>query len=124
MGIICRENIENLRKGARIVNVSRGALVNERDVVEALSDGRIGGFAADVINLIAEQEGDPSLSPLWMESCRLDETRCQGQIRERRLFLTPHVGGGTREALCSVAADVLPRFLASLRPATATGVTQ
>lgn len=122
--IICRENIEKMRQGARIVNVSRGALVNERDAVEALSDGRIGGFAADVINLIAEQEGDPSLSPLWMESCRLDDIRSEGQIRERRLYLTPHVGGGTREALCSVAADVLPRFLASFGLATATGATE
>lgn len=113
-GIIATENIAKMKDHVRIINVARGALVNEEDVVKALSDRTIGGFAADVIHPTAESAGDPAFSPLWTELCRLDEARSKAHVRERRLFLTPHIGGGTREALSTVTADVLPRFLQAL----------
>ncbi|PWY95268.1 D-lactate dehydrogenase [Aspergillus sclerotioniger CBS 115572] len=52
--IINKESLELLKKGAMVVNTSRGGLVHTRDAVGALKDGRLGGLALDVY----EEEGD------------------------------------------------------------------
>ena len=46
--IIDREILNTLKEGALVVNVSRGGLINENDLVEALNSGRLGGAALDV----------------------------------------------------------------------------
>ncbi len=46
--MIGRETLNTLKEGALIVNVSRGGLINENDLVEALNSGRLGGAALDV----------------------------------------------------------------------------
>lgn len=113
-GLICEKNIEKMKRGVYIVNVSRGILVKEKDVVAALRSGHIGGFAADVVDPDAEFHREPAFSPLWQEFCRLNECRQVGRPRDLRLFLTPHVGSSTVEALSTVAGDVLPRFLRAM----------
>ena len=47
-GMIGREILNTLKEGALIINVSRGGLINENDLVEALNSGRLGGAALDV----------------------------------------------------------------------------
>ena len=49
--MINKEILSNLKEGALIVNVSRGGLVNEGDLVEALNSGRLGGVALDVFQV-------------------------------------------------------------------------
>ncbi len=42
------EIIKTLKEGVLVVNVSRGGLINENDLVEALKSGKLGGAALDV----------------------------------------------------------------------------
>ena len=50
-----------LRQGARLVNIARGAVVDEAALIEALRSGRLGGAALDA----HAQEPLPADSPLW-----------------------------------------------------------
>ena len=79
-GMISRQRIGLMKHGALLVNVSRGAVVDEPALTEALQAGRIGGAALDVF---ADQPLDPK-SPLFA----LDN-----------VILTPHMAGITEESM-------------------------
>jgi D-3-phosphoglycerate dehydrogenase len=68
-----------MKAGARIVNTARGGIVDERALVKALRDGKLGGAALDVF----AQEPVPPANPLLV----FDE-----------VVVTPHLGASTREA--------------------------
>jgi phosphoglycerate dehydrogenase-like enzyme len=59
--IINAETLARLPRGACLVNVARGGLADERAVIAALENGRLGGAYLDVF----EQEPLPAGSPLW-----------------------------------------------------------
>jgi phosphoglycerate dehydrogenase-like enzyme len=59
--LIGRQEIAMMRHGAIIINIARGAVVDEPAMIEALADGRLGGAALDV----AAVEPLPEDSPLW-----------------------------------------------------------
>ena len=44
-----KDSIQKMKDGAVVLNMSRGGIVNEQDMYEALKEGRIGGYAADVM---------------------------------------------------------------------------
>ncbi len=44
-----KKSIAQMKDGAVVLNMSRGGIVNEQDMYEALKEGRIGGYAADVL---------------------------------------------------------------------------
>ncbi|MFR9308161.1 MAG: NAD(P)-dependent oxidoreductase, partial [Lachnospiraceae bacterium] len=44
-----KESIKMMKDGAVVLNMSRGGIVNEADMCEALKEGRIGGYASDVL---------------------------------------------------------------------------
>lgn len=46
-GCVQKEQLAMMRPGAFLINVSRGGLVNERDLYDALATGRLGGAACD-----------------------------------------------------------------------------
>jgi|SRR4030095_11162932 len=52
--LINRNSIERMKPGVMLINTSRGALVNTRDVIAALKSGHIGYFGIDVYE---EEEG-------------------------------------------------------------------
>jgi glyoxylate/hydroxypyruvate reductase len=60
-GVIGSGELALLPRGAVIVNVSRGALLDEEALVEALRSGHLGGAALDVFR----EEPLPASSPLW-----------------------------------------------------------
>lgn len=59
--LINKENLSFFKKGAVLINISRGKVVNEADLIEALSEGNLRGAALDVF----EQEPLSPKSPLW-----------------------------------------------------------
>ncbi|HJV99616.1 MAG TPA: D-2-hydroxyacid dehydrogenase [Arthrobacter sp.] len=59
--VISRTVLQSVKPGATLVNVGRGATVDEPALVEALADGRIGFAALDVF----DTEPLPADSPLW-----------------------------------------------------------
>jgi len=92
--LIGRRELEVVRRGALLVNVARGKLVDDDAVIEALRDGRLGGAALDVFT---EEPLDPS-SPYWDLP---------------NVIVTPHVSGALRDywtPLVALFADNLRRF--------------
>ncbi len=71
-GILNREFFSWLRPGACLINVGRGAHLNEPELLQALAEGRVGAAFLDVF----EQEPLPSGHPFWSYP---------------QLHLTPHV---------------------------------
>ena len=84
--LIDDECISMLKSGCRIVNTSRGALVNEQALIRGLQDGRIAGAALDVF----EEEPVPGGHPLFGVP---------------NLLLTPHIAGQTQESMEQMATD-------------------
>jgi phosphoglycerate dehydrogenase-like enzyme len=95
-GMLDAPALSLLRPTARVINVGRGALVVESDLVEALQAGRIAGAALDVF----VREPLPAESPLWT---------LPGVI------VSPHMSGdliGWRDQLVEVFRDNLDRYRA------------
>jgi D-3-phosphoglycerate dehydrogenase len=59
--MIGEHQLQRLRQGAILVNVARGPLVIENDLVRSLQSGHLAGAALDV----TEVEPLPAESPLW-----------------------------------------------------------
>lgn len=60
-GMIGRAELAAMKPDAWLINISRGAIVDEEALIEALREGRIGGACLDVF----VQEPLPPDSPLW-----------------------------------------------------------
>ncbi|HOP85313.1 MAG TPA: phosphoglycerate dehydrogenase [Syntrophorhabdaceae bacterium] len=85
--LINKDAIAKMKKGVIIINVARGPIVNEKDLLEALERGHVACAALDVF----EQEPPPPDNPLVLS----DKTIC-----------TPHLGASTQEAQDKVAIDI------------------
>ena len=73
-------------RGTCLVNTSRGEVVNEQAVVDALVSGHLGGYATDV--LTDEDFTTLHSNPLWIIAS-------QGH----NVLITPHIGGCTINAM-------------------------
>ena len=89
--IITREKISLIKKGAILLNLSRGHVVDIAALREALEIGQIGGAAIDVFPLEPKNNSEPFQSELT----GLPNT-----------ILTPHIGGSTLEAQENIARFV------------------
>lgn len=93
--------ISQMKPGAIVVNTSRGGLIDEVALVEALRNGRLFGAGLDVF----EQEPLTADSPL---------------AGLPNVVLTPHVAGSSQEALHATASQCAEQIIAVLngqRPA-------
>jgi len=92
--LIGAAQIARMKRGARLINVSRGSLLDEAALLRALESGALGGAALDV----AHMEPLPAESPLW---------------KAPNLFLTPHtsaVSDKLWERETALLVDLLERW--------------
>lgn len=99
--LIDRAAFRRMRREAIFVNTSRGGVVDQAALAEALTEGWIAGAAIDVTT----PEPLPPDDPL---------------LRAPHLLVTPHIGsatGRTRERMADLAVDAILDALAGRRPA-------
>lgn len=92
-GIVGGTVLAALPQRAWLINVSRGALVDEDALLDALRAGRLAGAVLDV----SSHEPLPPESPLWDAP---------------NLTITPHVSGATLEFLDDLVVENVRRYLA------------
>ena len=93
--MINKESLSLMKPSAFIINTSRGALIDEAALIEALENGTIAGAGLDV----QETEPPEEASPLYT----MDQ-----------ILLTPHMGWKgleTRQRLVSILADNIKQFM-------------
>ena len=93
--MINKESLSLMKPSAFIINTSRGALIDESALIEALENGTIAGAGLDV----QETEPPEEASPLYT----MDQ-----------ILLTPHMGWKgleTRQRLVSILADNIKQFM-------------
>lgn len=93
--LINAETIAGMKDGARVVNVARGGIVNEQDLADAVSSGKLGGAAVDVFD--TEPTTD---SPLFGVP---------------QVTVTPHLGASTKEAQGKAGIAVAESVAAALQ---------
>ncbi|CCD50710.1 hypothetical protein BofuT4_P087730.1 [Botrytis cinerea T4] len=79
--MIASAELSMMRPNALIINIARGGIVNEEDLVDALIQGKIAGAATDVY--VEEPAGEDST---LVKAARDSELRDSG-----RLILSPHI---------------------------------
>ncbi len=100
--LIDRAAIARLKRGAILINMARGSVIDEAALAEAIRRGQLLGVAVDV--LTGEEHGDVSGSPL-LEAAR---EGCN-------ILITPHIGGATLESIARTETALIERFLEVLK---------
>ncbi|HSS97268.1 MAG TPA: NAD(P)-dependent oxidoreductase, partial [Terriglobales bacterium] len=93
--MISRERLALMKSSAFVVNTSRGQLIVEQDLADALNSGHLAGAAVDVLS----SEPPPQDNPLLLA---------------KNCIVTPHIAWATKEArarLMEIAVKNLTAFL-------------
>lgn len=94
-GMINKETIAQMKDGVIIINTSRGPLIVEEDLAEALNSGKVYAAAVDVV----------STEPAQMDNPLITAKNC---------IITPHIAWApfeSRERLMNIAVDNLEKYL-------------
>lgn len=94
-GIINKDNIAKMKDGVILVNNSRGPLVVEQDLYDALESGKVGAASLDVV----------STEPILADNVLLKAKNC---------IITPHISWATKEArerIMRTTADNIRAFM-------------
>ena len=94
--IICKENIAKMKDGVIILNSSRGGLVVEQDLADALNSGKVRAAAVDVVSSEPIQGDNPLLTA-------------------KNCIITPHIAWAPREArqrIMNTTAENIAAFIA------------
>ena len=85
--IIGSEELKKVKKGAFIINTSRGKALDEDAIITSLNDGTLGGVGLDVF--LEEPSKNLEL------------------INHPKVSLTPHIGASTKEAQMKIGEEVI-----------------
>ena len=95
-GIINKDNIAKMKDGVIIINNSRGPLIVEQDLTDALNSGKVAAAGLDVV----------STEPIKGDNPLLKAKNC---------IITPHISWAPKESrqrLMDIAVDNLAKFIA------------
>ena len=98
IGLINKAAFEKMKDGVMIINCARGGIVNETDLLDALTTGKVAGAALDVF-----ETEPPGNLPL---------------LQHDRLICTPHLGASTQEAQTNVAVAIAGQIIDYLKTGT------
>lgn len=94
-GLMNQESLKKMKNSAFLINTSRGPIVVEEDLADALNEGAISGAGLDVLNVEPPSHDNPLYK---VENC----------------LITPHIAWATKEArsrLMNIAVENLESFL-------------
>lgn len=94
-GIINQENISKMKLGVMLINTSRGGLVVEEDLKNALNSGKVAMAAVDVVSTEPMKEDNPLL-------------------KAKNCMITPHIAWATKESrarMMEIVCDNLKAYI-------------
>jgi glycerate dehydrogenase len=92
--LVNAKRLKTMKPSAILINTGRGPLINEKDLADALNEGRIAGAGLDVLSVEPSVEDNPLLSA-------------------KNCFVTPHIAWATLEArtrLMEIAVNNLKSY--------------
>ncbi len=95
-GMMDESHLRAMKKGAHLINASRGNVVDVDALASCLRDGHLGGAAIDVF---PKEPASPEES---------FESRLKGL---KNVILTPHIGGSTVEAQANIGSEVADKLI-------------
>ncbi|MBC7693511.1 MAG: phosphoglycerate dehydrogenase [Methylotenera sp.] len=104
--LMSAEQLAQMKKGACLINASRGTVVDVPALASAIREGHIGGAAVDVFPSEPSGNHEKFVSEL------------QGLPN---VILTPHIGGSTEEAQAAIGVEVATSLLGFINNGTSTG---
>lgn len=87
-----------MKDGVGIINTSRGGIIDEVELVEALKIGKVAFAGLDVY----ENEPSPAVQILM----------------DQRISLSPHIGGATKEAQERIGTELAEQIISILKSET------
>jgi D-lactate dehydrogenase len=95
---LVNENILNkLKNNVMIINTSRGAIVNTKDLIKYLTNGKIGFYGADVY------EDEKNIFFKDLSTQKLKDNIFMKLLSFKNVTITPHQAFATEEALINIA---------------------
>ncbi len=101
--LINAATLRQMKRGACLVNVGRGSVVDEEAVADALADGRLAGYAADVFEMEdwARADRPQAISPRLLESANT--------------LFTPHLGSAVSNVRLEIELTAARNILQALK---------
>lgn len=93
--VIGKDEFEQMKNGVGIVNASRGGVINEVELIEALDNGKVLFAGLDVF----EEEPTPAVQVLM----------------HPKISLTPHIGAATLEAQDRIGIELAEQIISLLK---------
>ena len=85
--LIGKEEIAQMKDNVILINTSRGGLIDEEALCDALDSGKVYGAALDVF--------------------KEEPTKNERILKHPRISLTPHIGGATKEAQTKIGGEIV-----------------
>ncbi len=90
--VLGEPEIEKMKKGVRLINTSRGGVIDEKALLKALDSGKVAGAGIDVF------VGEPTPS--------------NAMLQHSSISLTPHIGASTLQAQSNIGLELADKILA------------